>query len=172
MNIHSGGTVSMRARWYTTRAGGMHVHIADPTHHRLHRYRSLTTLTRADVGPGIAGNADKAVTTIMCEMVCRPDWAHAHSQCCSPIWYTTPLQAELSCALTTRQCNEDHERGSVTGHLGDNCVPVSTRLGRDFVCAALVGWATLGQRHYLTALFSGWCCPPTADNGCVVRPAE
>ena len=58
------------------------------------------------------------------------------------------------------------------GHLGDNCVPVSTRLGRDFVCAALVGWATLGQRHYLTALFSGWCCPPTADNGCVVRPAE
>ena len=60
----------------------------------------------------------------------------------------------------------------MTGHLGDNCVPVSTRLGRDFVCAALVGWATLGQRHYLTALFSGWCCPPTADNGCVVRLAE
>ena len=71
----------MRVIWYATRAGGMHVHIVDPTQHRLHRYRSLATLTRADIGLGSVGNADKAVTTSMCEKVCRPDWAHAHSQC-------------------------------------------------------------------------------------------
>ena len=94
----------MRVRWYATRAGGMHVHIADPTQHRLHRYRSLATLTRADIGLGSVGNSDKAVTTSMCAMVCRPDWAHAHSQCCPHmVDYTTTGGAQMCSNLPSVQ---------------------------------------------------------------------
>ena len=53
------GLLFMRVIWYATRAGGMHVHIADPTQHRLHRYRSLATLTRADIGLGSVGTPTK-----------------------------------------------------------------------------------------------------------------
>ena len=109
----------MRVRWYATRAGGMHVHIADPTQHRLHRYRSLTTLTRADIGLGSVGNADKAVTTSMCEMVCRPDWAHVDSAAPHMVDYSTTDGAQvcLDHQLVQRTSRTGLEHGPPGGQL-------------------------------------------------------